>query len=95
MYPREAASDEPAFDGRDALLIVGVGRSTAWSDRSKKLPGYAIGEIEEVWLVVPDLGLLSCHRSPHHGRFTDERELAWPDGLPTLAEQLATRLRAE
>jgi hypothetical protein len=48
---------------RDAALVVEVGVSTPWTDRTVKLSAYAAGAIDEVWLVVPDAGLLSCHRS--------------------------------
>jgi Uma2 family endonuclease len=92
VYPRGTLQGELYHRGQDARLIVEVGVATAWSDRSVKLAGYAAGEIEEVWLVVPGADLLTCYRSPKNGRFHDEIELPWPGGVDEAVARLAMRL---
>lgn len=92
VYPRGTLTGELYHRGRDARLLVEVGVTTAWTDRSVKLAGYAAGEIEEVWLVVPGADLLTCYRSPADGRFHDEVELQWPDGLDEAVARLVDRL---
>lgn len=92
VYPPGTLSADQYHRGGNARLIVEVGVATAWSDRSVKLAGYAAGELEEVWLVVPGADLLTCYRSPHNGRYHDELELPWPSGLPQAVDRLASRL---
>lgn len=94
VYRRGAGAGELAFDGRDALLIVEVGVSSAWTDRAQKLPAYADGEVAEVWLVAPEAATMTCFRAPRDGRYTDEVELPWPSGLATAVRSLASRLVA-
>jgi Uma2 family endonuclease len=92
VYGRAAGQGRDAFAGGDAALVVEIGLSTAWTDRARKLPGYAGGEVAEVWLIAPDASTLTCFRSPVDGQYTEERELAWPDGLAKVVERLVARL---
>lgn len=94
VYRRGAGEGEVAFDGRDAVLIVEVGVSSAWTDRTQKLPAYADGEVAEVWLIAPEAATMACFRAPHEGRYTDEVELPWPGGLATAVQSLVSRLES-
>jgi len=80
------------FDGRDVRLAVEVGLSTASSDRMVKLPAYAAGKVEEVWLVAPDEQRLTLFRVPSDGRYTEECDLSWPTGLDQAVASLVARL---
>ena len=91
---RGTLDGDPYHRGSDVRLMVEVGVATAWSDRSVKLAGYAAGEIEEIRLVVPGADLLTCYQSPQDGKYHDELELPWPDGLPQAVDQLASRIAA-
>jgi Uma2 family endonuclease len=92
VYPRGTLEGERYYRGKNARLVIEVGVATAWNDRSVKLAGYAAGEVEEVWLVVPGADLLNCYRTPRDGRFHDEVEPAWPDGLRQAIDDLTARL---
>ena len=92
VYPRTAIGNTSAFDGRDALLIVEIGRFTAWNDRNRKLPAYASGSVAEVWLVAPDASTLSCFRTPIDGDYAELQELPWPEGLAEAVQSLTSRI---
>ncbi len=92
VYRRTAGEGQKAFEGRDAVLLVEIGVSTVWTDRRRKLPAYAAGGIAEVWLVAPEAHTLTCFRTPLDGRYADEQELRWPDGLAVAVRAIAARL---
>ena len=56
----------------DILLLVEVGDSSLRYDRDVKLPLYARAGIPEVWIVDLRRRMLSSHRLPSDGRFTQD-----------------------
>ncbi len=92
VYRRDAGAGQTSFDGRDAVLLVEIGVSTASADRARKLPAYASGHVAEVWLVAPDTNTLGCFRTPIDGQYVEEHALSWPDDLADAIHSLASRL---
>ena len=75
VYPRAAGEGQKAFEGLDAVLLVEIGVSTAWTDRTHKLPAYANGGVAEVWLVAPEAKTMTRFCTPLDGHYAEAHEL--------------------
>jgi len=69
----------------DALLVIEVMDSSAAKDRRIKLPIYARGGVQEVWLVDIKAGVLEVHRRPGAGAYATRRVLHRRDSVSPRA----------
>ena len=87
LAPRDDFYAEAHPTPSDVLLLVEVGDTSLAFDRDVKLPLYAAGGVQEVWLVsLPDK-TVEVHREPvrHSYRWTRRAfpgDLLEPEGLP-------------